>query len=328
MRIIVYGVGAVGGTIAARLALSGVEVAGIARGAMLDAIRAGGLALTTSGGTETAHFPCYADPAELEIGDDDVILLTMKSQDTEGALERLRAAGAYRQPVVCAQNGVVNERMALRYFPNVYGMVVMLPAQFTTPGAVECFGAPRLGVFDVGRYPRGSDAVADRLSVLLNGAGFDCAPHDDVMVNKYGKLLLNVGNMVGAALGTPARFGSWYDAARQEAAAVYQAAGITYGDVDFGSARRDLMQVVDIPGRERTGSSTLQSLLRGTGSIEADALNGEIVLLGRLHGVPTPVNAALCRVAGRMVAENIAPGAFPEAELAALVASSEPHSSK
>src|SRR5262249_46578401 len=106
MRIIVYGVGAVGGTLAARLALSGAEVAGIARGKMLEAIRAsGGLKLTTINGSETAKLMCFADPTEIEWRDDDAVLLTMKSQDTEGALERLRAAGVYRQPIVCAQNG-------------------------------------------------------------------------------------------------------------------------------------------------------------------------------------------------------------------------------
>ncbi len=142
------------------------------------------------------------------------------------------------------------------------------------------------------------------------------------MKNKHGKLLMNVGNMVGAALGTKARFGPWYDAARKEAEEVYKAAGIDAGDVDFDSPRRKLMQIVKLPGVERTGSSSLQSLLRGTGSIETDFLNGEIVLLGRLNGVKTPVNAALCRVGQEMIQEKMAPGTFPEAKLAALVEAS------
>ncbi|MFL4997556.1 MAG: ketopantoate reductase family protein, partial [Microvirga sp.] len=45
MRIIVYGVGAIGGTVAAALALSGQEVIGIARGAHLKAIQSDGLLL-------------------------------------------------------------------------------------------------------------------------------------------------------------------------------------------------------------------------------------------------------------------------------------------
>jgi 2-dehydropantoate 2-reductase len=322
VRFVVYGVGAVGGTIAARLALSSHEVVGIARGAMLEAIRSDGLRFITVGGTETVRFPCFADPAEFELRDDDVILLTMKSQDTEGALEQLRASGAYAQAVVCAQNGVANERMALRHFPNTYGMTVMLPAQYATPGVVEAFGAPKYGLFNLGRFPSGSGAVAERISAALNEAGFDCVADADVMQSKYGKLLLNVGNIVGAALGTAARFGPWYDAARKEAEAVYRAAGIAFRDVDFDSPRRELMKVAEIPGIERSGSSSLQSLLRGTGSIETDYLNGEIVLLGRLHGEATPVNAAFCRIASRMIAKKIPPGEFPEADVAALVAAS------
>lgn len=322
MRIIVYGVGAVGGTIAARLALSGADVVGIARGRMLEAIQDRGLKFTSAAGVETVRFPCFGDPAECGLRKDDVILLTMKSQDTEAALERLRHAGAYGQAVVCAQNGVANERAVLRHFPRTYGMTVMLPAQYRTPGEVEVFGAPKYGLFDIGRYPRGTDEVTAEVSRALNAAGFDCEANPDVMQSKYGKLLLNVGNIVGAALGTKARFGPWYDAARKEAEAVYKAAGIAFGDVDFESPRRKLMQIVQLPGIERSGSSSLQSLLRGAGSIETDYLNGEIVLLGRLNGIPTPVNSALCRVAHRMIAENIAAGAFAEAEIERLVAES------
>lgn len=322
MRFIVYGVGAIGGTLAARLALSGQEVLGIARGAMLDAIRADGLTFTSANGVDNARFPCFGDPAECELRDDDVIVLTMKSQDTQAALERLRDAGAYGQAVICAQNGVANERMALRFFPDVYGMTVMLPAQYSIPGRVEAFGAPKYGLFDIGRIPSGRDDRAEEIAASLDAAGFDCAVDAEVMNSKYGKLLLNVGNIVGAALGTKARFGPWYDAAREEAEAVYAAAGIVTSDVDFDSPRREFMKIVDLPGIERSGSSSLQSLIRGTGSIETDFFNGEIVLLGRLHGVPTPVNAALCRVARRMIVEKIPAGAFPEGDIAPLVAAS------
>jgi 2-dehydropantoate 2-reductase len=58
------------------------------------------------------------------------------------------------------------------------------------------------------------------------------------------------------------------------------------------------------------GSSSWQSLARGTGAIEADWLNGEIVLLGRLHGVPTPVNEVLRRVANRMARNRLPPGSW------------------
>ena len=98
------------------------------------------------------------DPAEIDWRADDAILLTMKTQDTLPALERLRAAGVAGQPIFCVQNGVANERMALRRFPNVHGVTVMMPASFLSPGEVAAFSTPRHGIFDIGRFPRGSDA--------------------------------------------------------------------------------------------------------------------------------------------------------------------------
>ena len=66
---------------------------------------------------------------------DDAVLLTMKGPDTAGALLRLKAAGVSRQPIFCFQNGVANEPAALRFFENVYGATVILPADYDTPGS-------------------------------------------------------------------------------------------------------------------------------------------------------------------------------------------------
>ena len=66
------------------------------------------------------------------------------------------------------------------------------------------------------------------------------------------------------------------------------------------------------------GGSSWQSLARGAGSIEADSLNGEVALEGALHGVPTPVNALLQRLATRAAAEGAAPGSWSLEELSAL----------
>jgi 2-dehydropantoate 2-reductase len=67
---------------------------------------------------------------------DDAILLTMKTQHTLAALERLRAAGVREQPIFCVQNGIANERFVLRRFPEVHGVTVMMPASFVIPGEV------------------------------------------------------------------------------------------------------------------------------------------------------------------------------------------------
>jgi 2-dehydropantoate 2-reductase len=68
------------------------------------------------------------------------------------------------------------------------------------------------------------------------------------------------------------------------------------------------LDVKPIGDRERAGSSSWQSLARGTGTIETDFLNGEIVLLGRLYGVPTPLNQAICRLADDAVRRSAQPG--------------------
>jgi len=66
----------------------------------------------------------------------------------------------------------------------------------------------------------------------------------------------------------------------------------------------------------RSGGSSTQSLARGTGSIETDWLNGEVVLLGRLHGVPTPANAFLTALGARLARDGLRPGAVTPEEIA------------
>lgn len=320
MRVIVHGVGAVGGTVAAALALAGQEVVGIARGAQLDAIRAQGMTVRTPDAVLKARFDCVGDPAEIVFRPDDAILLTVKSQHTEHALDQLARAGVTEQPIFCAQNGVANERRALRRFPNVHGITVMMPAEYLTPGEVVCHGTPRHGIFDIGRYPQGVDAADEALAEALQAAGFAGYPDPRIMDSKYGKLLLNLQNIVGAAIGRGGDARRIHKLLTAEAETVLAAAGIAWRDVGDADPRRTaLMRIADVPGTTRSASSTAQSLARQTGSLETDFINGEIALLGRLHGVPAPLNAGAVRLAARLLREGVAPGAFPvreaEAEL-------------
>jgi 2-dehydropantoate 2-reductase len=321
MRIIVYGVGAIGGTVAAALALSGQDVIGIARGPQLEAIRSSGLLLRTPEKAIRAQFPCVSDPTEIAFRSDDAILLTMKTQDTIRALERLRAAGVAEQPIFCVQNGVANERFALRRFPNVHGVTVMMPSNFATPGEVSAFSMPRHGIFDVGRYPNGSDSSDDGLARALDAANIGAFVMPDVMQSKYGKLLLNLNNILEAALGLDADLKRFASLVRAEAEAVYAAAGIAWQDVGNSDPRREqMMRPAPIEGVSRSGGSSTQSLARGAGSIETDYLNGEIVLLGRLHGIPVPANTFFLDLSARMIREKLKPGAISIAEVEAGLA--------
>ncbi|MFN8508385.1 MAG: 2-dehydropantoate 2-reductase N-terminal domain-containing protein [Dehalococcoidia bacterium] len=89
-------------------------------------------------------------PGELALGRDDVIVLAMKSQDTPGALAALEAAGEQDCALLIAQNGVENERAALRRFARVYTTTVMLPATHPEPGVVQATNsAPMTGILDM-----------------------------------------------------------------------------------------------------------------------------------------------------------------------------------
>ncbi len=322
MRFVIYGVGAIGGVLAAKLTLGGANVEGIARGAQLEALRSKGLTLRTPAGDEHVRFKVAPDLAGLGITADDVIVLAMKSQDTMGALYALRAAGITDQPIVCAQNGVANERIALRFFPNIYGMMMVMPATYVTPGEVVAFGMPKAGFFDLGRYPSGNDATVAAICAALDGAGFAAFASDRVMDSKYAKLILNLGNVLDAAVGEQKGLMELAAPVLAEGRAVLTAAGIAFSDVGPDTERRkQFTQMRPVPGAERIGSSSAQSLARGAGSIETDYLNGEIVLLGRLHGVPTPLNAKLVALGAWLVAERRPPGSLSLAEVEAALRS-------
>jgi 2-dehydropantoate 2-reductase len=139
-----------------------------------------------------------------------------------------------------------------------------------------------------------------------------------VMASKYGKLLLNLNNVFGAAFADDAVRRRWTDKARAEAIAVYEAAGIDWQDVGEDDPRRaQWLRRGRVDGAESVGSSSRQSIMRDSGSIETDYLNGEIALLGRLHGVPTPVNAAATRIGQKLVDGRIKLGEATNADIEA-----------
>ncbi len=320
MRIIVYGLGAIGGVVAAALANAGREVVGIARGGMLAAVSADGLKMTSIRGETQVRFDCVGHPSDIAFLDDDVILMCMKGQDTPPALEALRAAGVRAQPIFCCQNGVANERRALRIFPNVHGVTVMMPATYVAPGHVAIFVEPAFGMFDIGRFPGGVDADDTALAEALNAANIAAFTMPDVMASKYGKLLMNLTNIVEAALGPGNRPIELGERLRAEGRAVLEAAGIDWRAVGGTDPRRDqFIRGAKLNSVASAGSSTTQSLLRGTGSIETDLLNGEISMLGRLHGVPTPRNDRLTLLSAELVGSGAAPGSMTLAQLEALL---------
>lgn len=331
MRYIIIGAGAVGGTIGGRLYESGHDVVLVARGAHYAALREGGLRLVTPEGARTLDVPAVDGPDALRLSADDVLVLAVKSQDTAAVLEQWGqgpvgdGVAADLLPLVCAQNGVENERVALRTFRRVYGLCVWLPASHLEPGVVAAHTAPLSGILTVGRYPHGTDPLIEQIAADLEASVFAAPVVPDVMRWKYGKLLNNLGNALDAVLGRePDKdqlLEQLYRRARAEGVAALTAAGIDFTDeAERRAVQGDRMTVVPVDGVPRAGGSTWQSLARGTGATEADYLNGEIALLGRRFGVPTPVNDLLQRIAVRFARERRAPGSMSAAELEALAA--------
>ena len=314
MRYVIYGAGAIGGTIGAKLAQAGRDVALITRGAHLEACRTTGLTLRTPDETITLQIPAFASPAEIDWSGDEVVILAMKSQDTLAALEALRDA-AGDVPVVCAQNGVTNERTAARVFSRVYGMVVWMPSTHLEPGKVVVHSSPIAGALDAGCYPTGTDRLIETVAADLRDSGFESQPQDAIMRLKYAKLLSNLANVVQALCGD-APAGDIVRRLRDEALTVYDAANVDCATAEELTERRESVTIKPIEGETRTGGSTWQSMTRGT-PLETDYLNGEITLLGALHGVPTPINRLMQFAASEAARLAKKPGDYTPQELLA-----------
>ena len=310
MRYVIHGAGAVGAIIGGRLHEAGQEAVLIARGAHLEALQRDGLRLREPDRDARLRVPTVGTPAEAAPEPGDVVVLATKTQDTAAALDDLAAVAPQDITVACAQNGVENERLALRRFAHVVGITVFLPAAFLTPGEVIAPCAPVAGVLDLGLAARGgTDATCERLAADLRTAGFASDAVADVMAHKRAKLLRNLLNAAEAALGSQEAARPFTDAARAEGEAVLRAAGLAYvDDATFDARHAVLSDLRPVPGADRGGSSTWQSLQRGTGSVEASYLNGEIALLGREHDVPTPVNDALLATITRLARTSGRPG--------------------
>lgn len=316
----VVGAGAIGGLVGGKLHEAGHDVTLIARGDHLEAIVESGLRLETPVATATLRLRAVGSPAEVTWIGDEVVLLSVKSQDSEYALSQLEAVVSASTPVVCMQNGVENERRAIRVFANTYGMCVMCPATHVAPGVLQAHSSPVTGILDLGRYPSGIDETATAVADALRGATFESEPNATIMAWKYRKLIMNLANALEALCGLDSRSSELATLVKEEGEACLAAAGI-----DVISVARDEERRGDLIGLARTqsgswaGGSSWQSLARGSGAIESNFLNGEIALLGRLYGVETPANALLQRLAAEAARCNRAPGSLSVSEVLSML---------
>ncbi len=306
-RYVIIGAGAVGASLAAQFELSGIDYALVGRGKQISHIKQHGLSYQRPTGTRQISLKAFDLSAPPPLTADDILLLTVKSQDAASALDFWswqKVTGSPHPaaailPIVTFQNGLATEAAALRTFAHVYGASIRIPARFTETGQVVVGSQPQLGIVTIGRFPFGRDATTERIVADLNHADYLAEASADISRWKSGKLLHNVGNVLELFDGPADLRQDITKAIVEEARQALQVAGY--------KPAVDSERVVDIsnwgiaansgihPGQQ----STWQSFTRGASS-EVDYLNGEIVLLGRLHGVSTPYNQAVQQLAGQL----------------------------
>jgi 2-dehydropantoate 2-reductase len=324
-RYVIIGSGAVGAGLAAEFTAAGIGNVLVGRGPGIAHIAEHGLRYVRPDGIREVRLVTASRPDEVRLTEDDTLVIATKSQDVEAAVQEWawqplkfggRPASAAWLPVLTLQNGLDAERVALRRFDRVYGASLFIPARYTQIGEVVAGSAPIVGVFTISRFPSGTDEQAERIARDLRRAGYAVQLTDNVSAWKAAKLLHSVKNGLEVLTGDPEQVAELSARLAAEAVAVLKAAG--YRIADQAAERTiDLTGFGVQPGSGISPGqqSTWQSFARGAGSAETDFLNGEVVLLGRLHGVETPVNRALQLLFGAAAQAGDPPGTHSVSEL-------------
>jgi 2-dehydropantoate 2-reductase len=304
--IAVFGAGAIGSLVAARLHESGVAVGLIGREAQVAAIQAKGLLVKGRDESRVVQLPATTTLA----GAADIVLLTVKSQDVQDACRTIATLRS-DATVVTMQNGVRSDQEAADILgrDRVVGCVLNISATYLEPGVVEQNTAGR---FQVGApFPESKARVDAVLALLSLAIKTEYVP--DIARSRWTKLMANLNNAIMAITGWPIGKALRHPGLTRLSIATIREGVKTaqLGGFGLDQSRRArtfrLMSTLPMPlsylifrGRlagnfppdSTYGPSTLQSFQRGSSS-ELDYLNGEIVTLGQKIGRPTPYNAGL-----------------------------------
>jgi 2-dehydropantoate 2-reductase len=189
MRIAVMGSGAVGGYFGAKLAVAGHKVAFIARGKHLDVMQASGLQVKSPNGDLNIHQAQFTADAQ-EVGTVELILLCVKSYDTESAAQAIAPMVSDRTKILSLQNGIDNpDKLAQIYGePRVLPAVVYVGAQLAAPGLISHSGGGRIIFGQLG------GAVNDEtkaLAKIFSEAGIPSETSGEIRKVQWTKLLWN-----------------------------------------------------------------------------------------------------------------------------------------
>ncbi len=285
-RFAVFGAGAVGSYYGAMLARAGVPVVLIGRPAHVQAMRAHGLRLQTADFDE--RIAVHADTDAAAVAGADVVLVCVKSGDTEAAGAALHPHLGPQTAVLSLQNGVDNaERLARVLGRPVVPVVVYVAAGLEDPGHVRHHGR---GDLVLAPFPQ-----AARVQAALVRAGVPTTVSDAVPQALWTKLVVNCAfNALSAITARPYGW-LWAQAGvpemlRQvvrECVAVAAADGIA---LDAAALDADVERIAHSMATQM--SSTARDLLRGHPT-EVDHLNGHVVARAHAHGLQAPVNHAL-----------------------------------
>jgi 2-dehydropantoate 2-reductase len=314
MRICVFGAGAIGGLLAAKLARSGEEVAVVARGAHLAAIRARGLRLVEDGEEQVTSVQAIERAADA--GPQELLILGMKAHQLGPAIAEVKALVGPDTVVVTAQNGIPWWYFARQRGPyqgtrlesvdpggviaasldaaQVIGSIVYPAAELAAPGVVRLVEGNRI---TVGELDGAETGRVQALAEVLRRAGFKARVttelRGELWVKLWGNLTFNpVSALSHATLAEICGFAptrALAAAMMREAQAVAERLGIRF---PVSLERR-------IAGAEAVGAhktSMLQDVEAGRPT-ELEALLGAVIELGRLTGAPTPTLEAVYALA-------------------------------
>jgi 2-dehydropantoate 2-reductase len=295
MRIAIVGAGAVGGFYGARLARAGHDVAFLARGANLEALRSQGIRVTSPLGTFTAAVRADSDPGR--IGPADLVIVAVKTYSNPQALPLVVPLVGPDTMVLPLQNGVDSaDKLAelIGLGPLLAG-VTYIAATLVAPAVVEHLGSVRRIVFGEAFGDRAVTPRVERLQKALADADIEAEAVADARVPLWEKLifLAPIAGLTAAArlpIG-PAwalkEFRDTYDEAAAEIEVIARHEGVGVA----ADVREQKHRYLDNspPGMK---TSMLVDIASGR-PLELEALLGTVVRRGRAAGIPTPVTAAL-----------------------------------